>query len=164
MQGVENTHCLHSLQLSPFLAFDCLFQESIAGATMVPTYALTSVFDKSGLANKKGADTAMSTSFVTTVGAGVPSVYGSKAKTYCVSETCPCFQRRSEPSRHQLAKIISVEHGHVGLTVDPIILKDLCRLVQSLLLDHHQPTSIFPSQMFEKKRIGNFFQNCFFLP
>ncbi len=27
----------------------------------------------------------LSTSFVTTVGAGVPSVYGSKAKTYCVS-------------------------------------------------------------------------------
>jgi hypothetical protein len=25
MQRVENTHCLHSLQLSPFLDFDCLF-------------------------------------------------------------------------------------------------------------------------------------------
>jgi hypothetical protein len=25
MQGVENTHCLHLIQLNPFLAFDCLF-------------------------------------------------------------------------------------------------------------------------------------------
>jgi hypothetical protein len=58
--------------------------------------------------------------------------------TVCPSETCPFFQR-TEPSRHQLAKIISVEHGYVGLTVDTIILKDLCRLVQSLLLDHRQP-------------------------
>ena len=45
---------------------------------------------------------------------------------------------------HQLEKIISVEHGHVGLTVNPIILKDLCRLIQSLLLEHRQPTCVFP--------------------
>jgi hypothetical protein len=45
----------------------------------------------------------------------------------------------------QLVKIISVEHGHVGLTVDPIILKDLCRLMYPLLLELRQPTFFFPS-------------------
>jgi hypothetical protein len=37
----------------------------------------TSVFEKSGLANNKGAATVTSTSFVTTLGAGVPLAHES---------------------------------------------------------------------------------------
>ncbi len=40
-------------------------------------------FEKSGLTNKKGAATTISTSFVTIV--GVPLTYGSKVKAYCMS-------------------------------------------------------------------------------
>ena len=53
---------------------------------MLYAYALTtSVFEKSGLANKKGAAKAISASFVTTVGAGVPSAYGSNVNAYYAS-------------------------------------------------------------------------------
>ncbi len=43
-------------------------------------------------------------------------------------------------SGRQVPQIIWVKQGHVGLTSNTIILKDLCRLMQSLLLEHHQPT------------------------
>ena len=49
-----------------------------------------------------------------------------------------------EPSGHQLAEIILVEHGHVGLTVNPIILKDICRLMHPLLLEHRLSFPSFP--------------------
>ena len=50
---------------------------------MMYVYVLTtSVFEKSGLVNQKGDVKDISTSFVTTVGGGVPSVYGSKVKAY----------------------------------------------------------------------------------
>ena len=53
---------------------------------MLYAYVLTtSVFEKSGLANKKGAAKAISASFVTTVGAGLPSAYGSNVNAYCAS-------------------------------------------------------------------------------
>ena len=42
----------------------------------------------------------------------------------------------NEPSGHQLNEIILVEQGHVGLTVNPIILKDIYRMMQTLLLEH----------------------------
>ena len=61
------------------------------------------------------------------------------------SETCTCFQRL-EPSRRQLAKIISVEHGHVGLTVDPIILK------------------VPFTMILKKKELEIFFKTVFFYP
>ena len=87
---------------------------------MLYAYAFTtSVFERSGLANKKRSATDISTSFVTTLGAGVPLAYASKVKEYCESETCPEGFDKSATS------------GHVGLTVNPIILKDMCRLMRA---------------------------------
>ena len=47
-----------------------------------------------------------------------------------------------QPLGHQVSQVTLVEQGHVGLTVNPIILKDPCHLVQDLLLHHHQSTCI----------------------
>ncbi len=45
-------------------------------------HSLSSVFEKSGVVNRKGAARAMSTTFGSILGAGVPLVYVSNAKTY----------------------------------------------------------------------------------
>jgi hypothetical protein len=46
---------------------------------------------------------------------------------------------------------VNVKTRNLRLRVDPIILKDLCHLVQSLLLDHRQPTSVLTD--LRKKKI-----------
>jgi len=73
------------------------------------------------------------------------------------------FAYKGQPSRSQLAEIILVEHKQVGLTVNPIILKDCCRWTQPVLLQHRQPTvflflhfqHLFTQLEFQKKRGKN---------
>ena len=41
----------------------------------------------------------------------------------------------------QFAEIILLELGQVGLTANPILLKDICHLMQLLLLEQRKPAS-----------------------
>jgi hypothetical protein len=47
-----------------------------------------------------------------------------------------------EPSGLQFAKIMLLDLGHVGLTANPILLKDICRLMQPFLLEQRTSTSV----------------------
>ena len=90
----------------------------------------------------------------------------SAAAAGVVDEEGNIFSARARTGSHQrssflafecqIAEIILVELEHVVLTANPILLKDMCRLMQSLLLEHRVLSSVTVSKelLAELARVG----------
>ncbi len=150
MKWVENTYSLHSLNLSPFLDFNLSVNDFTILSDSSSLYSPLSWASES--LSLSVTPSSLSTPSLTVITTELVSAGGGtvdEEDIFCDACWTPCFTSTFEllylqglqSSGLQFTEIIFLELGHFGTRVHPILLQDICRLMQTCFsTDAHECT------------------------